>query len=264
MSDKDRNPLTLARFEIKRFRGLLPRLALVFILLIPMLYGCIYLAGNWDPYGKLDNVPVALVNKDVPTEFNGEEMHAGQDFIDSMHDAGTFKFIDATEQEAADGLADGTFYMTITVPSTFSVNLISADTVDPKRAEIMLRRNDANGFVIGTITKSAQSTIEQAIDETAVKSYFEAVFANLDTIRGSLQDASDGADQLAEGLATAKDGSGQLKDGALAAVDGVDQLNTGAATLSSGLGTARDGASSLASGLGDLDDGAAQLADGSR
>ena len=73
MPDLDRNnPLTLARFEVKRFRGPLPRLALAFILLIPMLYGCIYLAGNWDPYGRLDNVPVAIVNHDEPTTFNGK------------------------------------------------------------------------------------------------------------------------------------------------------------------------------------------------
>ncbi|WP_454227067.1 hypothetical protein [Propioniciclava flava] len=44
MWDSANNPLSLARFELKRFRGPLPRLALGFILLIPLLYGCIYLA----------------------------------------------------------------------------------------------------------------------------------------------------------------------------------------------------------------------------
>lgn len=39
MLDSANNPLTLARFELKRFRGFLPRIALVFILLIPLLYG---------------------------------------------------------------------------------------------------------------------------------------------------------------------------------------------------------------------------------
>ena len=67
MADSSRNPLTLARFELRRFKGPLPRLALAFILLIPMLYGCIYLAGNWDPYGRLDQVPVAIVNQEGMT-----------------------------------------------------------------------------------------------------------------------------------------------------------------------------------------------------
>lgn len=94
MPDASRNPLTLARFELKRFRGPLPRLALVFILLIPLLYGCIYLAGNWDPYGRLENVPVAVVNHDVPTVVNDSPVQAGQDFVDSLHRSGTFDFID--------------------------------------------------------------------------------------------------------------------------------------------------------------------------
>ena len=265
MPDLDRNnPLTLARFEVKRFRGPLPRLALAFILLIPMLYGCIYLAGNWDPYGRLDNVPVAIVNHDEPTTFNGKDIHAGQDFVDSLHDAGTFKFTDTTEQEAADGLARGDYYLVITVPKSFSVDLTSGDSDNPQRAQIMLRRNDANGFVIGTITNSAQTSIAKAIDETAVKSYFEAVFANLATIRESLVEAADGAQQLDDGLATAHDGSTKLADGAKDAVTGADKLNTGAAQLATGASTAADGASTLTSGLSDLNDGASQLADGSK
>ena len=81
MADSSRNPLTLARFELRRFKGPLPRLALAFILLIPMLYGCIYLAGNWDPYGRLDQVPVAIVNHDVPTTVKGKEVAAGRDSV---------------------------------------------------------------------------------------------------------------------------------------------------------------------------------------
>ena len=93
MADSSRNPLTLARFELRRFKGPLPRLALAFILLIPMLYGCIYLAGNWDPYGRLDQVPVAIVNQDMPTTVKGKEVAAGRDFVDSLHRTATFDFV---------------------------------------------------------------------------------------------------------------------------------------------------------------------------
>ena len=102
MPDLDRNnPLTLARFEVKRFRGPLPRLALAFILLIPLLYGCIYLAGNWDPYGRLGNVPVAVVNEDVPVTVSDSEVHAGQDFVDSLHREARFDFRDTDAADAA-------------------------------------------------------------------------------------------------------------------------------------------------------------------
>lgn len=260
--DWSRNPLTLAIYEIKRFRGFLPRIAVGFILLIPLLYGCIYLAGNWDPYGRLDELPVAVVNRDLATTVDGVAVTAGQDFVDSLHDAGTFRFIDTDDADAADGLEHGRYYLVITVPENFSADLVSGRSNDPQRAEIMLRRNDANGFVIGTITNSAQNSIAKAIDQTATRSYFEAVFANLATIRQGMQDASNGAAELSDGLASAHDGSGQLRSGLAEASSGADQVADGASRLASGAATAASGSTQLASGLDTLSSGAAQLADG--
>ena len=75
-------PITrLAPFELRRFRGPLPKIALVFVLIIPLLYGAIYLTANWDPYGKLKNLPVALVNHDRPTSVGKQTVSAGADFV---------------------------------------------------------------------------------------------------------------------------------------------------------------------------------------
>lgn len=32
--------------------------------MLPLLYGALYLWSFWDPYGRLDKIPVALVNDD--------------------------------------------------------------------------------------------------------------------------------------------------------------------------------------------------------
>ena len=58
----------LAGYELRRFKGPLPILGLLFLLLIPTLVGALYLWSNWDPYGKTDQVPVAVVNEDVSVE----------------------------------------------------------------------------------------------------------------------------------------------------------------------------------------------------
>ena len=41
----------LFRYELRRFRRGLPLLALLFIFLVPAIYGALYLSANWDPYG---------------------------------------------------------------------------------------------------------------------------------------------------------------------------------------------------------------------
>lgn len=252
----------LARFEIRRFRGPLPKIALAFVLLIPLLYGAIYLTANWDPYGRLDQLPVAVVNNDQPAEAQGKTINAGDDFVKNLVDGKTFDWHQVSGEEAAEGLREGDYYLTVTVPEDFSANLVSGQTKSPEQAKIMLRRNDANGFVIGSITNSAQDSITNAVDESAVAAYFEAVFTNLATIRDGMVEANDGAAQLEKGLTSAHQGSGTLETGIGDAADGSDDLATGASDLSSGLQTAKTGSSDLDSGLKKLKRGSSDLSNG--
>ncbi|SER06022.1 YhgE/Pip domain-containing protein [Microlunatus flavus] len=269
------NPLShlpvLGRFELQRFKGRLPRLALVFVLIVPLLYGAIYLAANWDPYGKLGRLPVAVVNEDAGTTYGKTDVHAGDDFVENLHDQRTFDYVDVTAAEADRGLREGDYYLAITVPPDFSRDLVSGQGDDPERAKIMLRRNDANGFVIGSITNSAQNAIARSVDESASASYFDAVFANLAKIRSGLADAADGADRLHDGASSANQGAGRLADGTRTAAGGADDLHAGAGRLASGLQTAQAGSGDLVTGIdrlhtgaGDLADGSAQVADGTQ
>jgi len=266
MSSLSRLPLRrlplLGRFELHRFKGRLPKLALVFVMLVPLLYGSIYLAANWDPYGRLDRLPVAVVNADTGTTYGKTAVHAGDDFVTNLHTQHNFDYVDVSAAEADRGLREGDYYLAITVPADFSADLVSGQGDDPQRAGIMLRRNDANGFVIGSITNSAQNAIARSVDESATASYFDAVFANLAKIRSGLADATDGADQLHDGIVSADDGSAELADGASSAASGADDLHDGARQLASGLSTAQTGSGDLVTGIDSLHSGAGQLADG--
>jgi putative membrane protein len=254
----------LAHFELRRFRGPLPKIALVFVMIIPLLYGAIYLTANWDPYGKLKNLPVALVNSDRPTTVGKETISAGADFVTDLHEKNAFKWIDVDEGEATRGLRQGDYYLAVIVPPDFSANLVSGQGDDPQRAQVMLRRNDANGFVIGNITNSAQNSIARAVDESAETSYFNAVFANLAKIRTGLVDAADGSQKLATGITDAEKGSAKLASGTGDAADGAADLSTGATSLASGLRTAKTGSADLATGLRSARTGSADLASGLR
>jgi putative membrane protein len=254
----------LAQFELRRFRHPLARAALVFVLVIPLLYGAVYLAANWDPYGRLDRLPVAVVNEDQPAHINGRTVTAGDDFVASLHAKGAFDWHDTSDAEASRGLREGDYYLVVHVPADFSADLVSGQGDDPERARIMLRRDDANGFVIGSLTNSAQNTIARSVDESAVASYFDAVFANLAAIRSGLVDAQQGAADLHDGLVSAYDGSERLAVGAGRVADGAAALSSGAGSLATGLGTARSGSVDLATGLHRLDAGSARLSAGAR
>lgn len=256
------SPISVAAAEFRRFRGPIPKIALVFVALVPLIYGAIYLAANWDPYGRLVDLPVAVVNQDRPVKAEGRTVTAGHDFVSKIIAQKQFDWHQVDEHTAVQGLADGDYYLVVTIPSTFSKDLVSGQTPDPVRAHIEIRRNDANGFVIGSITNTAQTNIEQAVDQSAVQSYFEVVFDNLATIKSGLDNAADGSKQLDDGLASAYTSSGKIATGAASLADGASDLETGSKSLSDGLDTAKTGADDLSDGLATMTTKSSDLADG--
>lgn len=260
----------LARFELRRFRGPLPTIALVFVLCVPLLYAAIYLSANWDPYGRLGNLPVAVVNQDRPTTVTTqtesgsktETIHAGADFVGELQKQASFRFVPTTAHEAENGLREGRYYLTIVVPSDFSTNLVSGQTSTPERAHIVMHRNDANGFVIGSITDKAKGSVTEAVNSSAIEAYFRAVFTNLQTLRSGMVDAQQGAEQLAKGLDEAQQGSSELAAGAVKAETGAGKLATGADSLNVGLAQAKQGSSALVTGLDQLSAGSSELTSG--
>src|SRR6478609_9155740 len=187
----------LATYELKRFKGPLPIIALLFLLLIPTLSGALYLWSTWDPYGKLDQVPVAVVNQDVPVQVEGRTVAAGDRLVAELRADPIFDWQFVDETEAEQGLAEGDYYMIVEIPPDFSENLVSGAGADPTRAVVQLILNDANGYLSDVLVLSAQTRLEAAIDRAAAGAYFEAVFANLDTIKVQVNTAATNATKLA-------------------------------------------------------------------
>ena len=99
----------LAALELRRFgRGKLPRAALVALLVLPLLYGALYLWSFWDPYGRLDRIPVALVNDDKGATADGKKLAAGDDITKGLRESETFEWHEVSAAEAREGVEDGT------------------------------------------------------------------------------------------------------------------------------------------------------------
>jgi putative membrane protein len=57
---------------------------IIAIIVIPLVYSYFYLGAFWDPYSKLDKLPVAVVNQDAGANINGGFKNVGQDFTDTL------------------------------------------------------------------------------------------------------------------------------------------------------------------------------------
>lgn len=230
--------LRLASYELRRFRGRLPLLGLAFLVIVPTLYGSLYLWSNWDPYGRLSDLPVAVVNEDRPVTVDGERVDAGRQFVGQLRARPQFDWRFTDEADARAGLRDGRYAFTIRVPSDFSAKLASPRTGTPERAQLQIRLDDANGYIIGVIAQTAEAEIQREINAAAYSAYANAALGGLAEVRSGLRDAARGARRLADGAGDAHTGARQLATGA-------KRLNDGAARLEDGSAQVRDGVEEL-------------------
>lgn len=95
--------------ELKRFyRQPITRAALAVMLLIPLLYGAMYVWAFWAPTDHLNNLPVALVNADVAaTDDDGVTQHYGQDLVDELVANDDIKWVQTDEASAEAGMNSG-------------------------------------------------------------------------------------------------------------------------------------------------------------
>jgi len=247
-----------ARSELRRFRRhRLTRAALAVLTVVPLLYGALYLAAFWDPYGNLKRIPVALVQADRPaSSSDGQTVHAGQDLADELVDRQVFGWVPTSRADAARGLAAGDYHLILEIPADFSQNLAQAP--DPQQAahagRLLVTSDDANNYLSGLLARSAFSEIRAAAASSAAAEYFDRMLLGFTDLKAKTAEAADGARQLADGAADASAAGDQVADGTAGAADGAD-------TLSTGLATAAQGSARLAAGLDTLEAGSAQLAD---
>lgn len=257
----------LAGYELRRLKGPLPILGLLFLILVPTICGGLYLWSNWDPYGQTDRVPVAVVNLDQPVEVEGQTVDAGGRLVAELREDTIFDWQFVDEQQADAGLADGQYYMIITIPPDFSENLISGAGDEPERAVISLRRDDANGYLFGQLTDSVQDELEAAIDRAAIGAYLDSVFANLDTIKTDVSAAATDAATLAAGSTATLTAATELSTGVSTAVQDSAELSGSLAIakesstqLVTGITTAQTASAALVTGLAPLESSASQVA----
>ncbi|MEW1692704.1 YhgE/Pip domain-containing protein [Streptomyces sp. NPDC091265] len=239
----------LAALELRRFgRGKLPRAALAALLLLPLLYGALYLWSFWDPYGRLDRIPVALVNDDKGAAAEGKRITAGDEITGKLLDSKVFDWHQVSATEARQGVEDGTYYLSLTMPSDFSKRIASSAGDSPETGALQVRTNDANNYIVGQISRTVFSEVRTAASTNASRGFLDRIFINFSDLHDATEKAAKGADDLKGGIGKAKKGSKDLADGLKDAKAGSGRLAGGIVKLDRGAGDLETGSRQVAGG----------------
>lgn len=232
------------------------------VALIPALYNLSFLGSMWDPYGNVDDLPVAVVNQDKSSTLNDQTLSIGDDMVDSMSKNKALDYHFVSEKKAEEGLENGDYYMVITLPKDLSEKAASLLTDDPEKLTINYQTTVGRSFVASKMSESAMTKLKDTVSKNITTTYTQAVFKSMSSLQDGLQEASDGGNELLSGSKQLESGSQTITDNLNTAASGSQTLADGTATLSSGLTTYTNGVSTLASGANELNSNSAALISG--
>ena len=221
---------------------------LIAVAFIPALYNIIFLSSMWDPYGKVDNLPVAIVNHDKPVEYEGKTLKVGDELVNNLKEDKSMDFHFVSENDANDGIKDGKYYMVVTIPENFSKNASTLISDNPKKVTIDYQTTEGRNFIAAKMSNSAITEMKTQLSSQITDMYVTAALEQFE--------------KVGEGMTTAADGSGKLKDGNDKIIEGNKTITTNLDKLAKSSITFANGAETLSVGLDQYVAGAVELNNG--
>lgn len=223
-------------------------LAIIIITLMPLVYSFLYLYAFWDPYAKLDKLPIAVVNQDKETMYNGEKVNYGNNIVKELKKTNDFKWNFVSYSNGIDGLKGNKYYFLILIPDNFTKDILSVNGNEVNRAHIKYITNDKKNFLATQLGNKAMADITSNISATIRKGYLNTISVNIDKMGNGFKAASDGEKKLTDGTLKINDGMNKLNIGIVSAFDGSNQLKAGILSLNNATISAANGASNLYNG----------------
>lgn len=244
-------------------------IAIVAVMTIPILYAGMFLWAFWDPYDYLESLPIAIINEDEGTVYEGEELDLGNELITKLKEEDLFDFHFVDEQTGYTGLQNEEYYVVIEIPHNFSAHATTLLDDTPEKMDLLYVPNESFNFLAAQMGETAMLEIESALEEKVIETYADTLFDSVDQLADGFVTARDGSSELFDGTVKLSDGVNELQDGSITLADGTLQLydHLGiladrSTDLSSGLQEASTGAETLTTGIADMDNGLAELLDG--
>lgn len=256
----------LLRMIIEEFKNLKRHKILIATILgimsLPFLYSLFFLKSVWDPYGSTSYLPVAVVNKDQATYYQGKKFQVGHDLVSKLKDNDDLEWHFVSEKEANDGLSHKKYYMVITIPKNFSKNATTVLNRHPHKMNLTYKTNDSLNYIGKVISETGAKQVNSEIRESVSTAYADTMFKVVKKVGKGFSEAASGSKQLADGSKVLNDGLNTYTAGVGQVNNGVIQLAAGVVPLSDGVQKLTAGSTALATGLKTYTAGVSQVNDG--
>lgn len=226
---------------------------------VPLAYATIYLSSAMDPYGHLENLPVALVDLDAGTVSDGTTYRLGREVVRDLTRTPSFRYTTyPTEQAAHDAVRRGDAYFALVIPKTFSAQAVAGSSADHGTLNFYVA--EGSNYFASRVAATFASTLADDLNATLGETRWTVVQRTLAQAQRDLTGLRDATGRLTEGASQLKIGTrqlaysaGTLATGARSVAGGGQELVTGATELSGAVTRLTDGSAALGRGLKTLE-----------
>ncbi len=236
-------------------KSMVRTLVIIGVIVIPLMYSLFYLGAFWDPYSRLETLPVAVVNNDSGATINNATRNLGQEISSKLVENASLNFIVTDLEDAQEGTAGDEYYAMIVFPEDFSANIASAATSQKKTATIEYSPNEKKNYLASQILSKAVLQLENSTQESITQEIVTSLTNQVADLPAQMTTLEDGLDQLASGSSTLASGSQEL-------ASGTEQFNQSFIEYSQGIAALGDGATQLDERASQVAQGASDLSAG--
>lgn len=238
---------------MKEKKSIMKPIIIIALLCIPIIYSFFYLYAFWDPYGKTNNIPVAVVNLDS----GQEDENLGEELVQKIIDEDVLQINQVDQNTAEEKLKNQEYYAIITIPEDFTEKLNSAESADREISIITYSPNQKYNYLASQIISKVVSNIELELHKEVTGKVVDKLVEQLNSVPDDLSKISDAAEEIKSGTADLKDGTERINEGASTLNQNYEEFNTGVNSVT-------EGSKSLESGIATLDNGIEDVYNGSK
>lgn len=145
--------------------------------IVPSLYAWFNIAASWDPYGNTGNLKVAAASSDegYSGELSSMKLNIGDKILSSLRENDALDWVFTSEEDAIQGVRDGSYYAAIVIPESFSSDMMSFFSDDVHRSDIIYYLNEKDNAIAPKVTDKGASAVKNQIDEIFAQTITEIV-----------------------------------------------------------------------------------------
>lgn len=238
---------------------------IIAIMLIPLIYGGLYLAAFWEPYEHTENIKVAVVNLDKgATAEDGQVINHGGTIQENLSHNGDLGWtFEDSYKTAIKKLKANDYSAVYIIPKNFSDKLENLKKGALEKPKITFIPNEKDNYINALVNKRAFDSLQAEINSTVSRVFASSLIDKLSTIEDGLNSGSEALFILTEGTHMLEQKIHFLKDANEKISEGTETLNDKLTDATEGSIKILEASETLHHQMPDLIDGVTELKDGS-